>query len=218
MMESPSKDAPPKRVSPRAVHDFLCKCARTPDRFYYPCNAKARQPVSCIYQLNVPGRSTVSMLVHECEYVEGGTGWRVWPCALLLSCWLAAHEAEISIRHSCALELGCGLGLPGLTAAALGAARVALTDCLPRLLRTVADSCTSCREHEPRGTTAHAALLDWEDEAAAAGGPRRDAAEQYSTEQGVKENQLLAEVGKTSMPRLAEDQSFELLLARCVPA
>ena len=44
--------------------------------------------------------------VLECAYTEGGTGWRVWPCALLLACWIAAHAAELELSTLSALELG----------------------------------------------------------------------------------------------------------------
>ena len=208
-------------IAPSAVHTFLTKCTRAPDRFYYPCNAKARSPQHCAYQLNTGSRGAVSVVVHECEYIDGGTGWRAWPCALLLACWLAAHEEELGLAERSVLELGCGLGLPGLAAAALGARRVALTDCLPKLLRTVADSCEACaRLAAAQGggaVAAQAALLDWEEEAAKAGGPAPDSGEQYSTEQGVKAAQLLAleadEAASPPLPRLADDERFELLLA-----
>merc|ERR1740130_2257494 len=131
----------PTLVRPAAIASFLLRCTRSADyqRFFYPCNAKAREPVTCRYELadaRPESNSHVVVEVHECEYVEGGTGWRVWPCALLLSSWLATHHNDISLRGVTVVELGCGLGLPGLVAAALGAHRTILTDCLPRLLDT----------------------------------------------------------------------------------
>ena len=85
-------------VPPRSTSAFLLRCAREPDRFYYPCNAKARDPVHCAYEFNVARRQrSVSIVVRECEYVDGGTGWRAWPCALLLACWLAKHAHELEL-------------------------------------------------------------------------------------------------------------------------
>ena len=227
-------------VPPRSTSAFLLRCAREPDRFYYPCNAKARDPVHCAYEFNVAKRQrSVSIVVRECEYVDGGTGWRAWPCALLLACWLAKHAHELELDDAAVLELGCGLGLPGLTAAALGARRVALSDCLPRLLRTVAESCAACaalqQRTEPQQTeqeqpstpeqppspaavapAADAVLLDWDEEVPCCA----DSSEQYSTEQGVKAAQLLREEaeaeaggGAPPVPRLRPDERFDLLLA-----
>lgn len=228
------------KVPPRSTSAFLVRCAREPDRFYYPCNAKARDPVHCAYEFNVAQRQdSVSIVVRECEYVDGGTGWRAWPCALLLACWLAKHAHELELDDAAVLELGCGLGLPGLTAAALGARRVVLTDCLPRLLRTVAESCAACAALPPRteppqpeqeqqpppeqlpsaaavAPTAEAVLLDWDEEVPCCA----DSSEQYSTEQGVKAAQLLREEveaeaggGAPPLPRLGPDERFNLLLA-----
>ena len=226
---------------------FLLKCAKAPDRFFYPCNAKHRDtPARCTYAFqratrceegaarvsssaassssssSAAGPAQLSIRLAECEYSEGGTGWRVWPCALLLSCWLVANEARLQLleRRASALELGCGLGLPGLAAAALGARDVALTDCLPVLLSTIRRSVAANREGGvgvlpaasasgaspapgsappplpcPPGrsfSNVRVASLDWDDEA-----PVRDAAlaaklavEEFSTEQGVKAAQL----------------------------
>jgi predicted nicotinamide N-methyase len=66
------------------------------------------------------------------EYAEGGLGWRVWPAAVLLGQFICNHS-EIVISKT-VLELGAGLGLPGLLAGKLGASRVCLTDCLPLAL------------------------------------------------------------------------------------
>ncbi|XP_057977356.1 uncharacterized protein LOC131164290 [Malania oleifera] len=69
------------------------------------------------------------------------TGSWLWDSALVLSRWMASHgQAEFSLQGKTVLELGAGLGLPGLTAALLGARRVLLTDVgslLPGLERNV---------------------------------------------------------------------------------
>ena len=76
-------------------------------------------------------------------------------------------------------------GAPGLAAAALGAADVTLTDCLPRLLATVRESAQATAAANG-GRAPAVSVLDWDVEAlpdAAA------AAEAYSTEQGVRSAQ-----------------------------
>ena len=197
---------------------FLQKCAKNPGRWFYPCSANHRDPRRCTFeflQSSVP----VHVRVEECAYTEGGTGWRVWPCALLLAGWLVGQARELQVQGCRVLELGCGLGLPALTAAVLGAESVA-SDCLPVLLRTVERS--ACANDAPR--RARVALLDWDDESSCA-----MTGEEYSTEQGVKAAQLAAETqgsagegaeagaeagaGATACARLAASERFDLLLA-----
>jgi hypothetical protein len=178
-------------IAPESTANFLARCARAHDRFFYPCNAKHREPQSCTYVFRSSGVAEVfEVRVAECTYSEGGTGWRVWPCALLLSCWLAAERRELQLPTLRVLELGCGLGLPGLTAAALGAAESVLSDCLPILLRTVAESvrCVHVGAGDTRtgSRRTRVALLDWDEEAPGCA----DAAEIYSTEQAIKQQQL----------------------------
>ncbi|BGP39121.1 hypothetical protein JCM10450v2_003075 [Rhodotorula kratochvilovae] len=50
----------------------------------------------------------------------------VWNASILLADMVAAREIEVEGKR--VLELGCGLGLPGLVAARMGAELVALTD------------------------------------------------------------------------------------------
>ena len=145
--------------------------------------------------------------IEECQYTEGGTGWRVWPCALLLSCWLAANEVDLGLRTKGVrvLELGCGLGLPGLTAAALGAAKTVLTDCLPLLLRTTVRNAKATTL--PAGSEASVALLDWDTEAPIADGLE----EHFSTEQGVKATQLSFAAATVD----TQDTEFEPIAGPC---
>eukprot|EP01065_Artemidia_motanka_P024413 TRINITY_DN2910_c0_g1_i1.p1 TRINITY_DN2910_c0_g1~~TRINITY_DN2910_c0_g1_i1.p1 ORF type:complete len:380 (+),score=125.91 TRINITY_DN2910_c0_g1_i1:63-1202(+) len=50
----------------------------------------------------------------------------IWQCAVLQSRWLCANKELVQGR--CVLELGAGIGLVGIVAAACGARRVVLTD------------------------------------------------------------------------------------------
>lgn len=58
-------------------------------------------------------------------------GLDVWPAALELCAYLAWNPHLVQGRA--VLELGAGVGLPGLLAAQLGALRVVLTDYEPRV-------------------------------------------------------------------------------------
>jgi len=138
---------------------FLLECSRAPDRFFYPCNAKARAPRSCIYRLRRPSVADrpIQVFIAECDYVQGGTGWRVWPCALLLSAWIAANHEELSLGRLRVIELGSGLGLPGLVSAALGARAVRITDCLPLLLTTMRQSAAAAVAAASKAAAAEAA-------------------------------------------------------------
>lgn len=212
-------------IAPSATAEFLTRCSRQEQRFFYPCNAKHREPQPCTFSFRRgSGRGSATVRVEECSFEEGGTGWRVWPCALLLACWLASSEHVLGLSHgTTVLEVGCGLGLPGLTAAALGAADAVLSDCLPVLLGTLV---RSARANADSATRTRVAMLDWDLEAS----PRAEAAaeadelqhEEYSTEQGVKAAQLAAvaaDAESTACPRdtawqqLGESERFGLLLA-----
>ena len=56
------------------------------------------------------------------------TGGTVWQASHILAQLLVSQPLEFVTPNSRVVELGCGVGLVGLTAAALGAAHVALTD------------------------------------------------------------------------------------------
>ncbi|CAM9826957.1 unnamed protein product, partial [Pylaiella littoralis] len=55
-----------------------------------------------------------------------GQQGRAWDCSLVLVKYLEKYPEEV--RGKGVLELGCGVGLPGVAAAVLGAAEVTLTD------------------------------------------------------------------------------------------
>lgn len=69
------------------------------------------------------------------------TGSWVWGSALVLSAWMATQgQLLFHFQDKTILELGAGAGLPGLTAALLGASRVVLTDIaqlVPGLVKNV---------------------------------------------------------------------------------
>jgi predicted nicotinamide N-methyase len=89
------------------------------------------------------------------EYGEGGLGWRVWPAALLLGQFICDYPE--TVMGKTVLELGAGLGLPGLLAGKLGASRVCLTDCLPLALNKLIKSIHA----NDLTNIAEAASLDW---------------------------------------------------------
>uniref|UniRef100_A0A7S4VU57 Calmodulin-lysine N-methyltransferase n=1 Tax=Alexandrium monilatum TaxID=311494 RepID=A0A7S4VU57_9DINO len=81
--------------------------------------------------------------------IEGpeSTGVRVWPAAVALARFFERSPRD-SVLGRRVLELGCGLGLVGLAALAMGAERVLLTDVagmLPTLWRTLELNPFFCR-------------------------------------------------------------------------
>lgn len=77
-----------------------------------------------------------SIIIREldnvCDSVTGRplTGAWLWESALILAQFMSTH---LDFQNKSVLELGAGAGLPGLTAARLGATRVVLTDVKPLL-------------------------------------------------------------------------------------
>lgn len=69
---------------------------------------------------------------------------------------LAAHVSTLTIAGRSVLELGCGLGLPSLAAAARGA-RVLATDWAPEATTLLAENARR------NGLTVATAVLDWRD-------------------------------------------------------
>ena len=66
----------------------------------------------------------------QSKFLDQGlvTGHAVWPVSKLIVAYLVEHKQELFIGSRPCLELGCGLGICGLAAAALGAKHVILTD------------------------------------------------------------------------------------------
>ena len=60
-------------------------------------------------------------------------GEQVWRGSLVLCDWLL--EERHAVRGSTVLEVGAGVGVPGILSAKLGAQAVTLTDALPTALR-----------------------------------------------------------------------------------
>lgn len=86
------------------------------------------------------GEASLEVAVREVYGLESasrltGLGGSVWASALVLSRWV--HRAAGLLPgwdRSVVIELGAGLGLPGLVAGALGAGEVVLTDYAPEVL------------------------------------------------------------------------------------
>ncbi|KAL3497679.1 hypothetical protein ACH5RR_040411 [Cinchona calisaya] len=79
-----------------------------------------------------------NLIIHElediCDSVTGRalTGSWIWDSAIVLSHWMSTQaKLNFDFTNKTVLELGAGTGLPGLTAARLGASRVILTDIEP---------------------------------------------------------------------------------------
>ncbi|KAF3448197.1 hypothetical protein FNV43_RR08910 [Rhamnella rubrinervis] len=95
-------------------------------------------------EIQVAGKTLV-VFEHDDVYdnVTGRalTGSWIWESALVLAEWMTTQgHLDFPFQGKTVIELGAGAGLPGLTAALLGADRVVLTDVdtlLPGLLKNV---------------------------------------------------------------------------------
>jgi len=93
---------------------------------------------------------------------EEGTGLVIWDASVVLAKTLEHNKDRWCSKEKRVIELGAGTGLAGLSAAALGAGRVVLTDlhyALPNLQRNV-DS-NSIAGRFSGGTEVSVAELDW---------------------------------------------------------
>ncbi|EFN58830.1 hypothetical protein CHLNCDRAFT_140665 [Chlorella variabilis] len=103
--------------------------------------------------LAVAGRE---LIIREDHRLDSEAGCVVWDAGLCLVYYLD-HAASL-VAGKRVIELGCGPGAVGCTAAALGAESVVLTD-LPHLLPLVRSNI----EANPLGGVATAAALAWGD-------------------------------------------------------
>lgn len=78
------------------------------------------------------GDRKLSLVVRHDAFGSVHAGGHVWTASRLLCRWLFANPDEARGRH--VIELGCGLALPSLVAARLGAETVCATDSLPQLV------------------------------------------------------------------------------------
>lgn len=99
---------------------------------------------------------------------QTGTGGEVWQSAHALCRWLPSIE----LHGASVLELGCGTGIGGLFAAALGASRVLLTDDDKPALLELARGNIQINDHVlPGGVRIDVQALAWGAEAAPPDGP-----------------------------------------------
>lgn len=93
----------------------------------------------------------------------------LWPASLLLARAVEALAGPaLAVSHGAVLELGAGVGLAGVAAAAAGG-RALLTDLKPQLAAANAAAATAAGL--PPGAACAAAALDWCEPRAAGGGP-----------------------------------------------
>jgi len=71
-------------------------------------------------------------MLRELSFVEADLGWKTWSASQLMSRLIC--NDTVSVKERVVLELGCGTGLPGITAAMCGAVRVVLSDFHPKVI------------------------------------------------------------------------------------
>ncbi|XP_077247500.1 uncharacterized protein LOC143887276 [Tasmannia lanceolata] len=90
-----------------------------------------------VREIEIAGKSlTIQELLDVCDPETGRplTGSWLWESSILLAEWMASQgRVDFNLDGKTVVELGAGTGLPGLTAALLGAGRVILTDVAPLL-------------------------------------------------------------------------------------
>ena len=120
----------------------MCSPARTGAGAVDAADAGTGEQDASVLRFDLPGAHAPVAVVRACDWANGGLGFRVWGAAQQLAAAVArgadAGGVELAGRRVC--ELGAGLGLPGLAAAALPAppSVVVLTDALPALLASLA--------------------------------------------------------------------------------
>jgi len=138
-------------LSPSQLRALWHALLAAPSRLSVAADTTARPPgAPCVVRLLCPDSQQLSLTVHELDYAAGGLGFRLFPAALWLSAWLAALPSTLltSLTAGGALELGAGLGLPGLTLAARLKERgqtVTLSDFAPELLKAMAAAAAAHR-------------------------------------------------------------------------
>ena len=112
----------------------------------------------------------ISVSLQEGSYATGGIGRHLYAAATALSTVLVERSAPCipSLQGLRVLELGCGLGLVGLTAARLGAASVIMTDHAEASVQCAAANAALNGFSKHDGV--RSALLDWNDFSTAEGG------------------------------------------------
>lgn len=170
-----------------AAGDAMCACvAQCPPGSAFPSRGEVDAPHFSLVDVGTLRRPLALRLRHVREPESmGGEGKKsipniVWPSGVVLARWLARHPELV--KDAEVLEMGAGLGAPGMTAAAFGARRVVLTDADPAAVRNMAynarQGAAPLRLHAGHQSTSHgggasavavdaiatrctAAVLDW---------------------------------------------------------
>jgi len=197
--------APAERsVDAEAVLAFCARCRDAPTRMSTAASTAARPPARVLLSLAQPGAPPLRLVVSELPFADGGLGFRLFPAAVWLAALLVANWP--ALRSDSVLELGAGLGAPGLACALLGA-RCVLTDFNTGLLRALAAAAAENGVAQ-RVRVAH---CDWAAEAAlSASDP---ALRELANPEYWRVRRQEAAAGDPAFPPLPPAQRFDLVLA-----
>ena len=97
---------------------------------------------------------------------DAGTGHQIWTSAIALAVFMRSSEAPELPSRPRVLELGAGIGLPGLDLARrLPGARVTMTDTRPALLSLMRDNLNTLERAGVGSSHVEIQQLTWGDEA-----------------------------------------------------
>lgn len=149
-------------VSDNEIHSILSACEKVEYAFgRYHLQALLASSVEehLLQHQSQQLYAVLSALASHSDLVAGQYegGLKVWECSVDLCQYLSEGDASLTIAGSRVLELGCGVALPGLLAAKMGASCVHFQDYNREVLQT----CTMVNVHLNRIDKSSCTFFFW---------------------------------------------------------